>query len=265
MYIKYISLYFGLNLAFQPVLSQMCKDDSLGGHVCDQTVHILHHDYEVIRRYCGKIAMNIDTVTSFLTNGKDARTGEVPFLGSLIYHREPQCGVILIDNMHVVTAAHCVILKAAYDERIQPRDLTVVFGTNIRYNVHFNDPDAVEKMVDSFVKHRGYQREDQNRYGAYAGKDLAILTLTDPVEFSSTIRPICVGTPSDKLGHMNMNPIMLAGFGRDRHNYKKVLQISKNLKLLTEQECSAQLTEKYNKKLHDGQMCTSPSDPLTGK
>ena len=113
--------------------------------------------------------------------------------------------------------------------------------------------------------HPAYRREEFNKFGPFAGNDLAIVTLSDPVKFSSTVWPICVGTSSDGLGHLNSNLIMLAGFGGDGIRYKNVLQVSNNLTLLTEDECFTELKEKSQREFKDSQICTLPSDSLLGE
>ena len=265
MYFEYLTAYLLLTIKFINVDSQICQEESANhpnGHQCDQSLHILHPDYDAIRGYCGRTTKDI--VTGKVTRAKDAEKGEVPYIGSLVYDRKHQCGVVLIDNMHVITAAHCVVLKAAYNERLLPDQLKVVLGTNVRYDPTRNDPDSHEFEVDTFIHHKGYHRLEYNRFGPFTGNDLAIIRLTRPVKFTSTIWPICLGTSSDELGHVNTNPIMLAGFGRDGIRYKNVLQVSEKLTLITEPECEDEL-EKISKRFHDGQVCTIPSDPLKGR
>ena len=113
--------------------------------------------------------------------------------------------------------------------------------------------------------HPAYQREAFNKFGPFAGNDVAILRLSEPVEFSSTVWPICVGTSSDDLGHINPNPIILAGFGSDGVRYNNLVQISEKLELLTEDQCYNELREKSQREFKDSQICTLPSDSLHGK
>ena len=268
MYWEYLFICYLLQLSVNPTIAQVCKHQSKNhpnSHLCDQKLHILHQNYDEIRKYCGKTTKNIINNVPKLTNAKDADKGEIPFIGSLVYGGKHRCGVVLIDNIHAITAAHCIILRAAYDQRLVPEELTVIFGTNVRHKPSRNDPDAVIKEVESWVVHPAYRREEFNKFGPFAGNDLAIVTLSDPVKFSSTVWPICVGTSSDGLGHLNSNLIMLAGFGGDGIRYKNVLQVSNNLTLLTEDECFTELKEKSQREFKDSQICTLPSDSLLGE
>ena len=73
---------------------------------------------------------------------------------------------------------------------------------------------------------RYYRQEVYRRHGQYDGYDIAILKLTAPVKFSSTIMPICLSGLSDgKVGVSNQNDLTLTGFGMDRHSTHKVLQV----------------------------------------
>ena len=268
MDLQYLVWICVLTVSVKLSFTQICKNDSIilpNEHICDQKLHILHHDYPAIRRYCGQISKNVVANTGKLTKGKDAEKGEVPYLGSLVFGGKHRCGVVLIDNIHVVTAAHCIVMRAALDQRLVPEELTVILGTNVRYKPSFFNPDAIIKEVVGWEVHPAYQREAFNKFGPFAGNDLAILRLSEPVEFSSTIWPICVGTPSDELGHVNISPIIIAGFGSDGVRYNNLMQISEKLELLTQDQCYKELMEKSQRQLKDSQLCTLPSESSFGK
>ena len=248
--------------------SQLCQESpkSLpGDYICDNTLHIYHHDYELMQKYCGNTIGNRNENTAKVTNARDADRFELPFMGSLVWGGKHQCGAVLIDNIHIITAAHCIIPRAAYDVQIFPEDLTVVLGTNIRYKNSLKDPNAVVKEVDEFAIHPSYRQEEFNEFGPFTGSDIALLKLSEPVKFSPTIWPACVGSSSTELGHVNPNPIVLSGYGSDGLRYKPVLQISDKLTMLSEDECYSNLKEQSQRDFQDSQICTLPSDPLTGK
>ena len=248
--------------------SQLCQESpkSLpGDYICDNTLHIYHHDYELMQKYCGNTIGNRNENTAKVTNARNADRFELPFMGSLVWGGKHQCGAVLIDNIHIITAAHCIIPRAAYDVQIFPEDLTVVLGTNIRYKNSLKDPNAVVKEVDEFAIHPSYRQEEFNEFGPFTGSDIALLKLSEPVKFSPTIWPACVGSSSAELGHVNPNPIVLSGYGSDGLRYKPVLQMSDKLTLLSEDECYSNLKEQSQRDFQDSQICTLPSDPLTGK
>ena len=260
--------FFLLILIAPSIHSQLCQENTKnlpGDYICDNTLHIYHHDHDLMKKYCGNTIGNRNENTAKLTNARNADLFELPFMGSLVWGGKHQCGAVLIDNIHIITAAHCIVPRAAYDVQIFPEDLTVVLGTNIRYKNSLKDPNAVVKEVDEFAIHPSYRQEEFNEFGPFTGNDIAILKLSEPVKFSPTIWPVCVGSSSVVLGHANPNPVVLSGYGIDGLRHKPVLQRSDKLTLLSEDECYKNLKEKSKRDFQDSQMCTLPSDPLTGK
>ena len=260
--------FFLLILIAPSIHSQLCQENTTnlpGDYICDNTLHIYHHDHDLMKKYCGNKIGNRNENTAKLTNARNADLFELPFMGSLVWGGKHQCGAVLIDNIHIITAAHCIVPRAAYDVQIFPEDLTVVLGTNIRYKNSLKDPNAVVKEVDEFAIHPSYRQEEFNEFGPFTGNDIAILKLSEPVKFSPTIWPVCVGSSSAVLGHANPNPVLLSGYGSDGLRHKPVLQRSDKLTLLSEDECYKNLKEKSKRDFQDSQMCTLPSDPLTGK
>ena len=248
--------------------SQLCQENTKnlpGDYICDNTLHIYHHDHDLMKKYCGNKIGNRNENTAKLTNARNADLFELPFMGSLVWAGKHQCGAVLIDNIHIITAAHCIVPRAAYDVKIFPEDLTVVLGTNIRYKNSLRDPNAVVNEVNEFAIHPSYRQEEFNEFGPFTGNDIAILKLSEPVKFSTTIWPVCVGSSSAVLGHANPNPVVLSGYGSDGLRHKPVLQRSDKLTLLSEDECYSNLKEQSQRDFQDSQMCTLPSDPLTGK
>ena len=74
-----------------------------------------------------------------------------------------------------------------------------------------------------------------------------------------------MGTPSDELGHINISPIIIAGFGSDGVRYNNLMQVSEKLELLTQDQCYKELMEKSQRQLKDSQLCTLPSESSFGK
>ncbi|XP_044740915.1 proclotting enzyme-like [Chrysoperla carnea] len=114
-----------------------------------------------------------------IVGGHNADIGEWPWIAALFNGGRQFCGGSLIDNMHILSAAHCVAHMSSWDVA----RLTVRLGDhNIKTNSEVNH---IEKRVKRVVRHRGF--DSRTLYN-----DVAILTLDSPVQFSRQVRPICL-------------------------------------------------------------------------
>ncbi|CAG9759367.1 unnamed protein product [Ceutorhynchus assimilis] len=116
-----------------------------------------------------------------IVGGHNAEVNEWPWIAALFNSGRQFCGGSLIDNIHILSAAHCVAHMSSWDVA----RVTVRLGDhNIKTN---SEVKHVEKKVKRVVRHRGF--DSRTLYN-----DIAILTLESPVEFSSVIRPVCMPT-----------------------------------------------------------------------
>ncbi|NP_001166087.1 serine protease 70 precursor [Nasonia vitripennis] len=114
-----------------------------------------------------------------IVGGHPTVQGEWPWIAGLFNAGRHICGGSLIDEIHVLTAAHCVAQMNSWDVA----RLTVRLGDYDIKTPH--EVRHVEKRVKRVVRHRGFDM--RTLYN-----DVAILTLNEPVEFSETIRPVCL-------------------------------------------------------------------------
>ncbi|XP_072756072.1 uncharacterized protein [Anoplolepis gracilipes] len=118
-----------------------------------------------------------------IVGGQNADPGEWPWIAALFNAGRQFCGGSLIDEQHILTAAHCVVNMNSWDVA----RLTVRLGDyNIKTN---NEIRHIERRVKRVVRHRGF-----NSRTLY--NDVALLTLSEPVEFTEQIRPICLPSGS---------------------------------------------------------------------
>lgn len=136
--------------------------------------------------------------------GVQSEQGKYPFLVALLTTAEPNqffCGASLITTKHVITgnfitftsmeilyeifqAAHCVQAKGA-EAKLQPRDITAYVGAFDLKNTH--DENVARRLISTISIHKDWKHNDI-KYDA----DLAILFLSNPVEFSEFIQPVCL-------------------------------------------------------------------------
>ncbi|XP_019871299.1 proclotting enzyme-like [Aethina tumida] len=114
-----------------------------------------------------------------IVGGHNADVNEWPWIAALFNGGRQFCGGSLIDDIHILSAAHCVAHMSSWDVA----RLTVRLGDhNIKTHTETRH---IEKRVKRVVRHRGF--DSRTLYN-----DIAILTLDSPVEFTKNIRPVCL-------------------------------------------------------------------------
>lgn len=114
-----------------------------------------------------------------IVGGQNAEQNEWPWVVAIFNSGKQFCGGSLIDSQHILTAAHCVAQFNSWDVA----RLSVNLGDhNIRQK---NEVKHVERKIKRLVRHKGFDM--RTLYN-----DVAILTLDKPVEFSQTVRSICL-------------------------------------------------------------------------
>ncbi|XP_012670406.2 prothrombin [Clupea harengus] len=122
-----------------------------------------------------------------IVKGDDAEVGSAPWQ-VMLYKRSPQellCGASLISDEWVLTAAHC-ILYPPWNKNFTINDILVRLGKYSRSKFER----GIEKIValDQIIVHPKYNwKENLNR-------DIALLHMRRPIEFSARIHPICLPT-----------------------------------------------------------------------
>ncbi|CAN7985323.1 unnamed protein product, partial [Ixodes pacificus] len=151
---------------------------------------------------CGRRGVQ-DTVSERITNGTEATSGHWPWMVGL-YTAEDKfhCGGVLISNQFVLTAAHC------YGAKNTTGFLSVRLGSTKRtnYTVHCQrntGKNIHRERSDTTVIHEDLEDQVicmevdyvcipfQDNCTLFM-KDLALLKLKEPVNFTLYIRPICL-------------------------------------------------------------------------
>ncbi|KAL9696144.1 hypothetical protein quinque_015429 [Culex quinquefasciatus] len=123
-------------------------------------------------------------------HGRTAELGQWPWHVALYHGEKYKCGGTLIDQRHVLTAAHCVTRDESGPRRSrgQPRKKVAIDAERVRIHLgqrHLDElpePEQV-KNVSEIVVHPEFS---PNR------NDIALLVLSSVVQFSEFVIPICL-------------------------------------------------------------------------
>ncbi|EFX75606.1 hypothetical protein DAPPUDRAFT_26576, partial [Daphnia pulex] len=147
-----------------------------------------------------------------------------PFAVSLMAKGRHFCGGSLLDNQHILTAAHCVATLSSNE----------VAGVEVILGLHTLKPmdaQVVRRKLRRVVRHKGY-------HAANFFNDIAILKMDSPVKFSSTISPVCLPSAGTRDLYVNKDAVVV-GWGALQED-GKLLPISLQevtVKVQTNAEC----------------------------
>ncbi|XP_064547635.1 chymotrypsinogen B [Drosophila montana] len=141
-----------------------------------------------------------------IVGGTNASPYEFPWIAVLFKSGKQFCGGSLITNNHILTAAHCVARMTSWDVAA----LTAHLGD---YNIRTDfEVQHVSRRIKRLVRHKGFEFSTLHN-------DIAILTLSEPVPFSSEIQPICLPTsPTQQSRSYSGQVATVAGWGSLREN-----------------------------------------------
>ncbi|XP_070504277.1 proclotting enzyme-like [Chironomus tepperi] len=150
---------------------------------------------------CGAKNGNMDQ--NRIVGGQNADPLEWPWIAVLFNGDRQFCGGSLIDDIHILSAAHCIAHFSSWDVA----RLTVRLGD---YNIRIStEVKHIERKVKRIVRHKGF--DSRTLYN-----DIAILTLDRKVPFSRGIRPVCL--PSIASGTYHGQIATAVGWGSLREN-----------------------------------------------
>ncbi|XP_026731419.1 transmembrane protease serine 9-like isoform X1 [Trichoplusia ni] len=158
-----------------------------------------------------------------IVGGHNAELNEWPWIVALFNAGRQFCGGSLMDDRHVLSAAHCVAHMTSWDVA----RLTARLGD---YNIRTNtETQHVERKIKRVVRHRGFDM--RTLYN-----DVAVLTLDQPVSFTNNIRPICL--PSGGRASYQGKVATVIGWGslRESGPQPSVLQ-EVSIPIWSNQEC----------------------------
>lgn len=172
-------------------------------------------------------------------HGHDAEENEFPYMVNVRAARTT-CGGGLLNRKYVITAAHCLM------DLVEGQPITVILGDR---NFHTYKRNNVIKLhgVMKYWMHEGFSMPS-------AENDLAIIELSQPVEYSENIKPLNISKDAlvDKAGDKVV--AVLTGWGlKEGYEPAKILQAAE-MKLIPIDDCM-KFQEHYSEKITKNHLC----------
>ncbi|XP_044735350.1 uncharacterized protein LOC123297666 isoform X2 [Chrysoperla carnea] len=179
----------------------------------------------------------------------DSEFGEYPWQAAILKKDSQEsvyvCGGTLIDDLHILTAAHCVKTYSGFDLRVRLGEW------DVNHDVEFYP--YIERDVISVHVHPEF-------YAGTLYNDLAVLKLDKPVDWTRSphISPACLPDPyTDYTG----TRCWTTGWGKDAFGdfgkYQNILK-EVDVPIINQQQCQQQLQNTrlgFDFKLHPGFIC----------
>ncbi|XP_070499055.1 chymotrypsin-like protease CTRL-1 [Chironomus tepperi] len=147
--------------------------------------------------------------------GEATKPGEYPWNVALTKPDKTFfCGGVLLDNNHVVTAAHCIIGKQNM-YKFGTNDVVVTIGA---HDLKMRERHRITVAVKSIRVHPDWNPLLQS-YDA----DIAVLELVKSVQYTDYIQPICLIEPNSPISSLTDGEVV--GFGKsEKANHETIAQ-----------------------------------------
>ncbi|CAF1401457.1 unnamed protein product [Adineta ricciae] len=172
-----------------------------------------------------------------IVNGLQAKAHSFPWAVSLQYKGGHDCGGVIIDELNVLTAAHCLDYS---------NDLGNYF---VRVGAHDRSSSGQLIPIAKLVLHPNY---DEYR----STDDIGIIKLAAPIRFTKEVQPICL--VDNILEPPLDSTVYVAGWGNTIYNVKESgspVLLQARLRVIT--DCSMYFAYDPQK-----QICTAPNGPV---
>ncbi|CAF1579915.1 unnamed protein product [Adineta ricciae] len=134
-----------------------------------------------------------------IVGGQDATIYSWPWQ-VLLLSSDLQCGGVLIDQQHVLTAAHCITYP------IDPTDYVITVGLHKRESIVNKGEEIV---AENIWVHELYNSSTLEN-------DISVIRLSKPVQISDTVNVICL--PGAHVGTAVNKTVWVSGWGKTYYN-----------------------------------------------
>uniref|UniRef100_A0A1B6EQ65 Peptidase S1 domain-containing protein n=1 Tax=Cuerna arida TaxID=1464854 RepID=A0A1B6EQ65_9HEMI len=203
-----------------------------------------------LKDICGRSA----TLRTKTIGGHNADMAEYPWMAQLIYRQLKDnsdvggCGGSVINKRYVLTAAHCCV--TGYGSKLSH----VKLG---EYDIHRTkdclrgrcSPPPLEIDIEEIVMHYKYDQ------GSFTLKnDICLLRLSEDIEFSDYVKPICLPTSKDLMERSFVgSTLTVVGWGlleqEPEPRNTDVLQ-EVRVRVQPDKSCPHEITEEFQESSH---------------
>ncbi|XP_063969637.1 atrial natriuretic peptide-converting enzyme-like isoform X2 [Lytechinus pictus] len=216
----------------EPSLRQ-CTTPELGRHNCQHNEDVgVECGLETLP--CGVRGIENGNIMARIIGGSSAKRGNWPWQAQLILRGSGHyCGGTLIDESHVLTAAHCF-------QRYGKSSFKVRLGEHHQF---INESSEQDFRISCLYKHPEYNSKTTNN-------DIAVIRLDRPAQITSFVTPACLPTEGE-FG--NNHQCWISGWGNTGNDrYPSRLQEAR-VPLLPRETCTR--ANVYGRKLTDKMLC----------
>uniref|UniRef100_A0A673LD06 Coagulation factor IX n=1 Tax=Sinocyclocheilus rhinocerous TaxID=307959 RepID=A0A673LD06_9TELE len=152
---------------------------------------------------------------SRIVGGNPALPGEIPWQVALVARSTQQvfCGGSILNQLWVITAAHCLVgtQNGSFYIRVGEHDVSKTEGTEQNLN------------ITRFISHPRYD----SKVSLY-NHDIALLRLRNPIRFTLTVLPICLGPMLFSNSLLQSGSLAtVSGWGRLRFQGRSAVNLQK--------------------------------------
>ncbi|KAK9721049.1 Regulatory CLIP domain of proteinase [Popillia japonica] len=194
-----------------------------------------------------------------ILGGELSDLGEFPWMALLEYQTRNgkgfYCGGVLINSRYVLTAAHCIKGKdippswRLISVRLGEHNTSSTTDCIQQQGAPLCADPPVDVPIESQIAHEKYDPYDMNQYN-----DIGLLRLTQPVETTSYVQPVCI--PRDDLLQQSFvgKNMTVAGWGKTESKSASDTLLKLQIQVRENSECmSTYKSVRVN--INDVQLC----------